>query len=47
MHFFDEIYHWELTSLLFASAWRFEMIEDGSRPHRVGIELNTTTGQLV
>ena len=48
----DKIHHPGARFQLLASAWRFEMIENGSRLARkwcirVGIELNATIGQLV
>ena len=50
--FFDEIYHLGARFQLFSSAWRFELIENGSRLARKwrtrgGTEANATTGQLV
>ena len=52
VRFFEEIHHPGACFQLLASAWRFEMIENGSRLARkwcirAGIELNTTIGQLV
>ena len=50
--FLDKIHHPGARFQLLASAWRFEMTENGSRLTRkwcirAGIKPNTTTGQLV
>ena len=50
--FLDKIHHPGAHFQLLASAWRFEMIENGSHLTRkwrirVGIKSNATTGQLV
>ena len=52
VRFFGEIHHPGARFQLLASAWRFEMIENGSRLARKwrtrgGTEANATTGQLV
>ena len=52
VRFFGKIHHPGARFRLLASAWRFEMIENGSRLARkwrikAGIEPNTTIGQLV
>ena len=52
VRFFGEIHHPGACLGLLASAWRFEMTENGSRLTRkwrirAGIEPNTTIGQLV
>ena len=52
VHFLGEIHHPGACSQLLALAWRFEIIENGSRLARkwrirAGIEPNATIGQLV